>query len=151
MKKLAQEFKEFIMRGNVLELAVGVIMATAFGAITSSLINDLLMPFIAWLFGAQDMSALNVVIRPEILNEAGEVTQEAIVLGIGNFVGAIVNFLLIALVVFAIVKGFNKARAIAEAKLKKPEEKEEEAPAEPEPTAEEKLLTEIRDLLKEKQ
>ena len=151
MKKLAKEFKDFIMRGNVLDLAVGVIMATAFGAITTSLINDLLMPFIAWLFGAQDMSALNVTIRPEVLNEAGEVTQEAIVLGIGTFVGAIVNFLLISLVIFAIVKSFNKAKELAEAKLKKTEEAEAEAPAEPEPSAEEKLLTEIRDILKEKQ
>ena len=151
MKKLAKEFKDFIMRGNVLDLAVGVIMATAFGAITTSLINDLLMPFIAWLFGAQDMSALNVTIRPEVLNEAGEVTQEAIVLGIGTFVGAIVNFLLISLVIFAIVKSFNKAKELAEAKLKKKEEAEAEAPAEPEPSAEEKLLTEIRDILKEKQ
>lgn len=151
MKKLAKEFKDFIMRGNVLDLAVGVIMATAFGAITTSLINDLLMPFIAWLFGAQDMSALNVTIRPEVLNEAGEVTQEAIVLGIGTFVGAIINFLLIALVIFAIVKSFNKAKELAEAKLKKAEEAEAEAPAEPEPSAEEKLLTEIRDILKEKQ
>ena len=151
MKKLAKEFKDFIMRGNVLDLAVGVIMATAFGAITTSLINDLLMPFIAWLFGAQDMSALNVTIRPEVLNEAGEVTQEAIVLGIGTFVGAIVNFLLISLVIFAIVKSFNKAKELAEAKLKKAEEAEAEAPAEPEPSAEEKLLTEIRDLLKSKQ
>ncbi len=151
MKKLAKEFKDFIMRGNVLDLAVGVIMATAFGAITTSLINDLLMPFIAWLFGAQDMSALNVTIRPEVLNEAGEVTQEAIVLGIGTFVGAIVNFLLISLVIFAIVKSFNKAKELAEAKLKKAEEAEAEAPAEPEPSAEEKLLTEIRDILKEKQ
>ena len=151
MKKLAKEFKDFIMRGNVLDLAVGVIMATAFGAITTSLINDLLMPFIAWLFGAQDMSALNVTIRPEVVNEAGEVTQEAIVLGIGTFVGAIINFLLIALVIFAIVKSFNKAKELAEAKLKKAEEAEAEAPAEPEPSAEEKLLTEIRDILKEKQ
>ena len=151
MKKLAKEFKDFIMRGNVLDLAVGVIMATAFGAITTSLINDLLMPFIAWLFGAQDMSALNVTIRPEVLNEAGEVTQEAIVLGIGTFVGAIINFLLIALVIFVIVKSFNKAKELAEAKLKKAEEAEAEAPAEPEPSAEEKLLTEIRDILKEKQ
>ncbi|MBQ7255280.1 MAG: large conductance mechanosensitive channel protein MscL [Oscillospiraceae bacterium] len=151
MKKLAKEFKDFIMRGNVLDLAVGVIMATAFGAITTSLINDLLMPFIAWLFGAQDMSALNVTIRPEVLNEAGEVTQEAIVLGIGTFVSAIINFLLIALVIFVIVKSFNKAKELAEAKLKKAEEAEAEAPAEPEPSAEEKLLTEIRDILKEKQ
>ncbi|MBQ7523303.1 MAG: large conductance mechanosensitive channel protein MscL [Oscillospiraceae bacterium] len=149
MKKLAQEFKEFIMRGNVLDMAVGVIIATAFGAITTALINNILMPFIAWIFGAQDMSALNVTLRPEVLDESGEVVQEALVLGFGTFLGAIINFLLVALVVFAIVKAFNKAREAAES-LKKKEEPEEEAPAEPAPTAEE-LLTEIRDLLKEKQ
>lgn len=148
MKKLFGEFKAFIMRGNVLDMAVGVIIATAFGAITSALINDILMPFIAWLFGAQDMSALNVTIRPAVVDAAGEVTQEAIVLGIGTFVGAIINFLLVALVVFTIVKGFNKARELAESRKKK---EPEEARADPEPTAEEKLLTEIRDLLKEKQ
>ena len=150
MKKLAKEFKEFIMRGNVLDMAVGVIIATAFGAITKSLIDNVIMPFIAWIFGAQDMSALNVTVRPEVLDEAGEVTQEAIVLGFGTFVSAIINFILVALVVFAIVKAFNKAREAAAA-MKKKEEPEEEAPAEPEPTAEEKLLTEIRDLLKDKQ
>ena len=148
MKKLAQEFKEFIMRGNVLDMAVGVIIATAFGAITTALINNILMPFIAWIFGAQDMSALDVTLRPAVM-EGEEVVQEAIVLGFGTFISAIINFILVALVVFAIVKAFNKARAAAES-LKKTEEPEEEEPAEPAPTTEE-LLTEIRDLLKEKQ
>ena len=150
MKKLFGEFKEFIQRGNVLDMAVGVIIATAFGKITSSLVNDLLMPFLGWLFGAQDLSALNVTLSPAVVDAAtGEVTKEAVVLGFGTFLGAIIDFILIALVVFAIVKAFNKAREAAES-LKK---KEEEAPAEetpPEPSAEEKLLTEIRDILKEK-
>ena len=145
MKKLINEFKEFIQRGNVLDMAIGVIMATAFGKITTSLINDLLMPFIGWVIGARDMTALNVVIRPEILDEAGEVVKEGITLGIGTFVGTVIDFLLVALVVFAIVKGFNKAHELAEKRKKQ----EEEAPAAPpEPSNEEKLLTEIRDLLK---
>ena len=147
MKKLFGEFKEFIQRGNVLDMAVGVIIATAFGAITSTLVSKVFMPFITWIFGAQDMSALNVTLSPAEVDAAGEVTKEALVLGFGDLVSAIINFILVALVVFAIVKAFNKAREAAE-KLKKQEEEApaEEAPAEP--SAEEKLLTEIRDLLK---
>ena len=147
MKKMFEEFKKFIMRGNVLDMAVGVIVAGAFGKITTSLVNDLFMPFISWIFGARDMTALNVIVRPEIVNEAGEVTQAAITLGFGTFIATIIDFILIALVVFMVVKFMNAAKA-------KLEKKEEEAPAEepapPEPSAEEVLLTEIRDLLKEK-
>lgn len=141
MKRLFAEFKEFIMRGNVLDMAVGVIIATAFGAITSSLINDILMPFISWVIGAQDMSALNITVRAA--NEAAG--QEAIVLGFGTLISAIINFILVALVIFTIVKSFNRAKELAEAKKKK---EEDAAPADPEPSAEAKLLTEIRDLLK---
>ena len=149
MKKLFGEFKEFIQRGNVLDMAVGVIIATAFGAITSTLVNKVFMPFITWIFGAQDMSALNVTLSPAEVDAAGEVTKEALVLGFGDLISAVINFILVALVVFSIVKAFNKAREAAE-KLKKKEEEapEEEKPAEP--SNEEKLLTEIRDLLKEK-
>ena len=74
MKKFAAEFKEFIMRGNVMDMAVGVIVATAFGKITTSLVNDLFMPFISWLFGTRDMSALNLVARPEVV-ENGRCTN----------------------------------------------------------------------------
>ena len=86
MKNLIAEFKEFIMRGNVVDMAVGVIIATAFGKITTSLINDVIMPLIAWLTGSRDMTALNILVRPEILNEAGEVVQKAITIGIGTFI-----------------------------------------------------------------
>ena len=148
MKKMLKEFKDFIMRGNVLDMAVGVIVAGAFGKITTSLVNDVFMPFISYLFGARDMTALNLVVRPEVVNEAGEVTQAAITLGFGTFVATIIDFLLIALVVFMVVKALNAAKA-------KFEKKEEEAaaaepPAPPAPSAEEVLLTEIRDLLKNK-
>ncbi|MBQ1603531.1 MAG: large-conductance mechanosensitive channel protein MscL [Oscillospiraceae bacterium] len=143
MKKLISEFKEFIMRGNVLDMAVGVIIATAFGKITTSLVNDVFMPLISWIFGARDMTALNVIVRPAELDASGEVVKEAITLGFGTFLATIIDFILVALVVFAIVKSFNKARELAK-------KKEEEAPAAPpEPSAEEKLLTEIRDLLKD--
>lgn len=145
MKKFFNEFKTFIMRGNVLDMAVGVIVGGAFGKITTSLVNDLLMPFISWICGTRDMSVLNVVVRPaEIVD--GEVVREAITLGFGSFIGTLLDFVLIALVVFLIIKAVNKAHEMFE-------KKEEEAPAEPEadpaPSTEE-LLTEILEELKKK-
>ena len=142
MKKLIREFKEFIQRGNVMDMAIGVIVATAFGKITTSLVNDVFMPFIAWIFGAHDMTALNLVVREAVV-ENGEVVQEAITIGFGTFLGTVIDFLLVALVVFAIVKALNAARSLRA--------KEAEDAPPPEPSNEEKLLTEIRDLLKEKQ
>ena len=142
MKKIIAEFKEFISRGNVIDMAIGVIIATAFGKITTSLVNDVLMPFISWLVGARDMSALNLLVRPEVLNDAGEVVQESITIGFGTLLGTVIDFILVALVVFAIVKAANMARA----RLEKQKEAKEEAA--PEPSNEEKLLAEIRDLLK---
>ena len=147
MKKMFEEFKKFIMRGNVLDMAVGVIVAGAFGKITTSLVNDLFMPFISWIFGARDMTALNLVVRPEIVNEAGEVTQAAITIGFGTFVATIIDFILIAFVVFMVVKLMNAAK---DKLAKKEEEAPAEEPAPPAPSAEEVLLTEIRDLLKDK-
>ena len=138
-KGLIKEFKEFISKGNVMDMAIGVIVATAFGKITTSLVNDVFMPFIAWLFGARDMTALNLVVREAVMD--GEtVVEEAITIGFGTFVSTIIDFILVAMVVFAIVKTMNKLR-----------KKKEEAPAAPPaPSKEEVLLTEIRDILKEK-
>ena len=148
MKKFFSEFKAFIMRGNVLDMAVGVIIATAFGKITTSLVNDVFMPFLSWICGARDMTALNVVVREAVMD--GEtVVKEAITLGFGNFVGAIIDFILVALVVFCIVKAFNKAHEAAEAKKKKAEEEAAAEPEEPKPTTEE-LLQQILDQLKNK-
>ena len=147
MKKMLKEFKDFIMRGNVLDMAVGVIVAGAFGKITTSLVNDVFMPFISFLFGARDMTALNLVVRPEVVNEAGEVVQAAITIGFGTFVATIIDFILVALVVFLVVKAINAAKAKLE---KKKEEEPAAPPAPPAPSAEEVLLTEIRDLLKNK-
>ena len=148
MKKILKEFKDFIARGNVVDMAIGVIIAGAFGKITTSLVNDILMPFISWIFGTRDMTALNVIVRPEVLNEAGEVVQAAITIGFGTLVATIIDFLLIALVVFIIVKAMNTAKAKAEARKKAQEEAAPPAP--PAPSNEEVLLTEIRDLLKNK-
>ena len=148
MKKMLKEFKDFVMRGNVLDMAVGVIVAGAFGKITTSLVNDVFMPFISFLFGSRDMTALNLVVRPEIVNEAGEVTQVAIVIGFGTFIATIIDFILVALVVFLVVKAINAAKAKME--KAKEEEAAAEPPAPPAPSKEEVLLTEIRDLLKNK-
>ena len=139
MKKLFSEFKEYIARGNVMDMAIGVIIATAFGKITTSLVNDVFMPFIGWIFGSRDMTALNLVVR-EADMEGETVVQEAITIGFGTFVAAINDFILVALVVLAVVKTMNA--------MKRKKEEAPAAPAEPEPTKEELLLTEIRDLLK---
>ena len=149
MKKMIKEFKDFVMRGNVLDMAVGVIVAGAFGKITTSLVNDVFMPFISFLFGTRDMTALNLVVRPEIVNEAGEVVQAGIIIGFGTFVATIIDFLLVALVVFFIMKASNKAKAIAEDMKKK--EEEEAAPEEPAgPTTEELLADILAELKKNK-
>ena len=143
MKKLIEEFKKFIMRGNVLDMAIGVVIATAFGKITSSLVNDLLMPFISWICGSRDMSALNIVLRPaEVVN--GEMVNEAIIFGLGSFVGKAIDFLLIALVVFLILKAFNKASELSHRKA------EEEAQAQPPKATAEELLTQILEEIKSK-
>ena len=149
MKNFVEEFKKFISRGNVLDMAIGVVIAGAFGKITTSLVNDLLMPFIAWVCGSRDMTALNVVVREEVVNEAGEVLQKGITLGFGTFVGTIIDFLLIALTVFLIVRSFNKAKDKAEAKKRAAEEaaKAAEPEAPPAPTTEEllgKILEELQ-------
>ncbi|MBB1534963.1 large conductance mechanosensitive channel protein MscL [Leptotrichia sp.] len=125
-----KEFKEFISRGNVLDLAVGVIIGGAFGKIVTSLVDDIIMPFIGLIIGGLDFSGLSIVI--------GKATIKY-----GMFIQNVVNFLIIAFSVFIIVKAVNKVRRI------KPEEKEEEPVVEA-PSKEEALLAEIRDLLKAK-
>ena len=143
MKKFFAEFKTFAMRGNVMDMAIGVIIGTAFGKITTSLVNDVFMPLIGLLIGGVDLGQLNIVLKPEVLDEAGQVVTEAVTLGIGNLLAVILDFIIVAFAMFLLVKAMNKL-----ASLKK---KEEEAPEEdPKPTSEE-LLTEIRDLLKAQQ
>jgi large conductance mechanosensitive channel len=134
MKKFIEEFKKFALKGNVVDMAVGVIIGGAFAAITGSLVSDVITPLLAVLFQSPNTDALNITLR------AATADSEAVVLGLGTFVGTIVNFLVIALVLFSVIKAMNK--------LKKKEEEKPEEP--PEPSAEEKLLTEIRDLLKER-
>ena len=149
MKKLFAEFKEFIMRGNVLDMAVGVIIATAFGAITTTLVQKVLMPLIGCIFGGVDLDKLNIVLKEAVMN-GEEVVKEAVVMEIGTFITAIINFIIVALIVFLIVKAFNKARAAAEARKKKEEEPEPEPEEEePKPTTEE-LLQQILEELQKK-
>ena len=143
MKKIAKEFRDFIMRGNVLDMAIGVIIATAFGKITTSLVNDVFMPFIGWIIGDIDLTQLNITLVPAVLDETGAEITKAVVMGIGTFISTIIDFVLIALIVFAIVKMMNKLNK----KKEEPAPEPEPGPI-PEPTKEELLLTEIRDLLK---
>ena len=107
MKKFIEEFKAFVMRGNVMDMAVGVIVGGAFGAITTSLVSNVVTPLLAVLFNSPNPDALNITLRAA--DEAAG--TEAIVLGLGTFVGAIINFLVIALVLFSVIKAMNKAKA----------------------------------------
>lgn len=129
---IVAEFRQFISRGNVVDLAVGVIIGSAFTAIVKSLVDDLVMPLIGWLIGGIDFTSLRLVIR-----EASEGVEEA-ALNYGNFIQSVVNFLLIAAVVFLMVKAINSFH-------RKKEPEPEPAPADPEDV---QLLREIRDLLK---
>lgn len=144
------EFKEFAARGSVLDLAVGVVIGSAFGKITSSLVDDIFMPLIGFLFGERDFSQWKLILRPEIEETlagvaTGNIIQPEVSIQIGSFLGVIINFILVAFAMFLFVKAANRLRA----KPAAPEEEaEEEAPA---PGAEELLLIEIRDLLKERQ
>lgn len=137
-KGFFQEFKEFISRGNVMDLAVGVIIGSAFTAIVNSLVNDILMPVIGLISGGIDLSGLKFVFAA-----ATETTEEAAIY-YGAFLQNIVNFLLIALTLFCVVKAMNSLRRKKE---EAPAPEPEPEPA-PEPSEEAKLLSEIRDLLK---
>ena len=142
MKKFFEEFKAFVMRGNVMDMAVGVIVGGAFGAITTSLVSNVVTPLLAVLFKSPNPDALNITLRAA--DEAAG--TEAIVLGLGTFIGAIINFLVIALVLFSVIKAMNKAKELAE-NLKKKEE-EEAAAEEPAKPSTEELLTAILEELK---
>ena len=138
------DFKAFAFKGNVLDMAVGVIVATAFTKIVNSLVNDVFMPFISWLFKLPDFATMNIVLVEPTLDAAtGEVLDPGVTMLLGSFILNVVNFFLIALFVFVFIRTIAKLNRKKEA-----EAVEEPAPPEPpKPTAEE-LLAEIRDLLK---
>ena len=141
------EFMAFAVKGNAMALAVGTIIGAAFSTITKSLTDDIIMPIVAIFMGGIDFSEMKIVLPrlfgPEKLDEAGNVILNT--LNYGNFISAVINFAILALVVFFLVKSLNK---MAEIGKKKEEETPAEEPAPPTPSAEEVLLTEIRDLLK---
>ena len=143
------EFTAFAIKGNAMALAVGTIIGAAFSGITKSLTDDVIMPIVSIFIGGVDFSEMKLTLPrlfAEKLDENGNVILNT--LNYGNFISAVINFLILALVVFFLVKGLNK---LSEAGKKKEEEAAAaEATAEPQPTKEELLLTEIRDLLKQK-
>ena len=145
MKKFLEEFKKFVTRGNVMDMAIGVIIGGAFTAITSALVANVITPLLAVSFNSPNPDALNITLR------AAEGEKEAIVLGLGTFIGAIINFLIIALVLFSVIKAMNKAAELTKSKQKKEEEAAAKAAAEAaaKPTTEE-LLASILEELKKK-
>jgi len=140
---MLKEFKEFAMRGNVLDMAVGIIIGAAFGTIVNSLVNDLIMPPVGLALGGVDFTNLFVVLRDgtkaagPYASLADAKAAGAVTLNWGVFANSIVSFLIVAFAIFMLVKGANSLK-----------QKQAEAPAPPAPTADQKLLAEIRDLLK---
>ncbi|WP_163715471.1 large-conductance mechanosensitive channel protein MscL [Mangrovibacterium lignilyticum] len=137
---LMKEFKTFAMKGNVVDMAVGIIIGGAFGKIVASFVNDVLMPPIGVLLGGTDFKVLKFVLRDDVLNDAGEVVTKGASIMYGNFIQTTVDFLIIAFAIFMMIKAMNS--------MKRKEEAKPAAP--PAPSKEELLLTEIRDLLKQK-
>lgn len=134
---LFKEFKTFVMRGNVIDMAVGIVIGGAFGKIISSFVSDIIMPPIGVLLGGVDFKDLKYIIQEATTGGNGEVLKEAVSINYGTFFNVVIEFLIIAMAIFMVIRQINKMK-----------KKEEEAPASPpEPTKEETLLTEIRDLL----
>ncbi|HHU52900.1 MAG TPA: large-conductance mechanosensitive channel protein MscL [Clostridiaceae bacterium] len=139
-----KEFKEFIARGNVIDMAVGIVLGTAFKAIIDSLVADIIMPIVGLLLNNVSLADMKYVFKPAVV-VSGEVVEPELALNYGNLIQMIVNFLIIALCVFFVVKSINKMRALFAKKEEEPEQAEEETK-----TDEILLLEEIRDLLAKK-
>ncbi len=132
---MLQEFKEFAMKGNLVDLAVGVVMGAAFGAVTNAFINGIFMPLVGLIFNVGDMSQAKLVLSPAVTDAAGKVITPESAVMYGSFVGAIINFLIVAFVMFMVIKAMNKM-------------KKEQPVADPGPSSTDALLMEIRDALK---
>ncbi|MDX1653194.1 MAG: large-conductance mechanosensitive channel protein MscL [Brumimicrobium sp.] len=142
---MLQEFKKFISKGNVMELAVGLIMATYFGAIVKSLVNDIIMPPVGKMLGGVDFSEMKYIIQekiPESAEGAGDAVAE-ISVNYGVFINTIITFFIVAFVIFLVIRSYNKLIE----KMKKKKEEQEKEPEAPGLSKQEELLTEIRDLL----
>ena len=144
MKKFFEEFKAFVMRGNVVDMAVGVVIGGAFGKITTSIVNDIIMPVISLLTGGVDFTEWKWVLKEAVLDAEGVVTSAEVAINYGNLISIILDFIIIAFAVFCLVRGLNALHR----KKEEPAPEPEEEPAPPAPTTEE-LLAEIRDLLKD--
>ena len=145
MKKFFEEFKTFAMRGNVIDMAVGVVIGGAFGKITTSIVNDIIMPLISMITGGVNFSEWKWVLKEAVLDAEGAVASAEVAVNFGNTIAIILDFIIIAFAVFCMVKALNNLH-------KKKEEPAPEPAPEPEPPAptSEELLAEIRDLLKNK-
>lgn len=141
MSKFLTDFKAFVMRGNVVDMAVGIIIGGAFGKIVSALVSDIIMPVVGLLIGGIDFTSLKVVLKAAEYNAKGDVVKPEVVLAYGSFIQTTVDFIIIAFAIFLMIK--------AMAKLQKPKVEPPAAP--PAPSNEEVLLTQIRDLLKDQQ
>lgn len=133
-----KEFKEFAVKGNVVDMAVGIIIGAAFGKIVSSFVSDIILPPLGLLLADMKFVNLKIVLQEPVLDNSGNILKEAVTINYGNFIQATLDFIIVALAIFLVIKTINRLKR-----------KKEAAPAAPaEPPAQEKLLMEIRDLLK---
>ncbi len=138
--RIFKEFKEFAIKGNMFDMAIGIIIGVAFNKIVSSLVNDLILPAFSLIIGSVNFQNLTIVLQNEIIDNTGKVVQELVVVKYGNFIQGLFDFFIIAITVFIVIKTFNKLR-------KKAEDEKDATVSTPKDI---ELLSEIRDLIKEK-
>ncbi|MFH0892884.1 MAG: large-conductance mechanosensitive channel protein MscL [Bacteroidota bacterium] len=132
---IVKEFKEFAVRGNVFDMAIGIVIGAAFGKIVTSLVTDVILPPLGILIGGVDFTDLSIILQSASVDALGK-PVDAVVLGYGKFIQTLFDFVIVAFAIFLVIKGMNRIK------------RKQAAEAPPEPTNQEKLLTEIRDLLK---
>ncbi len=141
MKKFLNDFKAFALRGNVVDMAIGIIIGAAFGKIVSSLVNDILMPPLGWMIGGVDFKELSITLPTAAIDAVTGMDAQPVVIAYGNFLQVIFDFIIVAFCIFLLIKGITK--------LQHKQDETPAAPAAPAPTPEDiELLREIRDLLK---